>query len=218
VTKSRSAAPRPAQPPVFDEEALQPSDEPLDGDLDVYQARIGGDHTGLLGGGEIVQSLVDAANLAGSRLDPLSLTDVRVRRGDVANAVWEGVTARRVEFDGCRAVGWRIIVDFAEELLVQGCRWDHGGIFLGRTRGAVVFRECSFAGTTLRGDFSRVLFDRCELAGAEFGVSAAAECDLRSSRLAGARGLLTLKGARITPNQALEIADLLAVEAGFRLE
>ncbi len=203
---------------MFDEETLGELSEPLAGDLDVYQARISGAHTGLSGGGEIVQALVDAADLAGSRFDPLALTDVRIRRGDVSNAVWEGVTARRVEIEGCRAVGWRVIIDFAEELVIQGCRWDHGGIFLGRTKGTVVFKDCSFAGTTLRGDFSRVLFEGCDLAGAELGVSAAAGCDLRTSRLSGARGLLTLKGARITPGQAIEIADLLAAEAGFRLD
>ena len=203
---------------MFDEEPLSQPEARLAGDLDVYQARITGDHAGLRGGGEITEALVDAADLAGTRFDPLALTDVRVRRGDVSNAVWEGVTARRVEIDGCRAVGWRVIVDFAEELLVQGCRWDHGGIYLGRTKGAVVFRDCSFAGTTLRGDFSRVLFDGCELAGAEFGASAAAGCDLRSSRLPGARGLLTLKGAWISPEQAIGIADLLAAEVGFRLD
>lgn len=204
--------------PDLDETALHPLDPPLDRDLDVYRSRITGEHGGLHGGGEIAESLLDGADLAGTRFDPLTLTDVRIRRGDLSNAAWEGLTARRVAVDGCRSVGWRVIVDFAEDLLVQGCRWDHGGLYVSRTRGAVVFRDCSFAGTTLRGDLSRVVFDGCDLAGAEFAASAAAGCDLRSSRLAGARGLLTLKGARISTDQLIEIAGILAVEAGFQLD
>lgn len=205
------------RPPDLDEAGLEPLPEPLDHELDVYRHRISGEHAGLRGGGEVAESLLDGADLAGSRLDPLTLTDVRIRRGDLSNAVWEHVTARRVAVEGCRSVGWRVIVDFAEDLLVEGCRWDHGGIFVTRTRGAVVFRECTFAGTTLRGDLSRVRFDSCDLAGAEFNANAAAGCDLRSSRLAGARGLLTLKGARIGTDQLIDVAGLLAVEAGFEL-
>ena len=214
----RAAAPREAHPPQFDEDELQPVEPPLDADLDVYRAVVTGDHSNLDGGGEISESLLDAANLAGSRLDGLELANVAIRRGDLSNAVWEGVTARRVAVTGSRAVGWRAILDFAEELHIEGCRWDHGGLYIGRTRGSIVFRDCSFAGTTVRGDLSRVVFDRCDFAGVEFGATAAKDCDLRTSRLTGASGLVTLKGARISTEQAIEIADLLAAEVGFRLD
>jgi uncharacterized protein YjbI with pentapeptide repeats len=214
VTRVTTNEPR---PPDLDESSLEPLGAPLDHELDVYRSRISGEHAGLRGSGEVAESLLDGASMADSRLDPLTLTDVRIRRGDLSNAVWEHLTARRVAVEGCRSVGWRVIVDFAEDLLVEGCRWDHGGIFVTRTRGAVVFRDCTFAGTTLRGDLSRVWFDSCDLAGAEFNASGAAGCDLRTSRLAGAGGLLTLRGARIGSDQLFDIAGLLAVEAGFEL-
>jgi hypothetical protein len=216
VTRVTKRRPGPREPDV-DVDGLPPFDGPIEDDVDVYRARVGGDHTGRRGGGEITQAVLDGAVLAETRFDPLSLTDVRVRRADLSNAVWEGVTARRVVFDGCRAVGWRVIAEFAEDVAVQGCKWEHGGLYLARSRGAVVFRDCTFAGTTIRGDLSRVVFDSCDLAGAEFAASAAAGCDLRTSRLEGAHGLLTLAGAVITPEQALEIAHLLAAEVGFEL-
>jgi uncharacterized protein YjbI with pentapeptide repeats len=203
--------------PEIDESILEPSGLDLDPDLDVYRARVTGEHTGLAGSGEIVESVLDGAELSGCRFDPLSMTDVRIVRGDLSNAVFEGLTARRVAIEGCRAVGWRVIADFAEDLLVQGCRWEHGGLFLNRSRGAIVFRDCTFAGTAIRGDLSRVVFDSCDLADAEFAASTAAGCDLRSSRLAGATGLLTLRGAKISSDQLVDIAGLLAVEAGFQL-
>jgi uncharacterized protein YjbI with pentapeptide repeats len=219
MSRQKSAGPAPGpRPPELDEASLRPVDSPLDADLDLYGALVTGDHSGLRGGGEITGTLLDAVDLSGARLDPLALADVAVRRGDLSNAVWEGLTARRVAVSGARAVGWRVIVDFAEDLLVEGCRWQYGGLYLGRTRGAVLFRDCSFPGTTIRGDLSRVVFDGCDLAEAEFAADAAAGCDLRTSRLSGARGLPTLRGASITVEQTIELAHLLAVEAGFRVE
>jgi uncharacterized protein YjbI with pentapeptide repeats len=214
---NRDAKPRAPRPPDLDEDALGPAPA-VEPDLDIYQARLTGDHAGVVGRGEITGSLLDGANLAETRLDPLSLVDVRIRRGDLSNAVWAGVTARRVEITDCRTVGWRVILDLAEDLLVTGCRWDYGSLYIGRSRGALAFRDCSFAGTTVRGDLSKVTFDGCEFAGVEFDASAAKGCDLRTSRLTGARGLLSLRGARITLEQAVDIADLLATEAGLVLE
>ncbi|HEV2087586.1 MAG TPA: hypothetical protein VGR21_04675 [Cryptosporangiaceae bacterium] len=195
-----------------------PDLDALDTDLDVYRARLVGDHSGAVGGGEIAVALVDGADLSASRFDPLTLTDVTLRRTDLSNAGWDGLTARRVLLDGCRTVGWRVNCVLADDLLVQDCRWEFGALYLHRARGAVVFRDCTFTGSTLRGDLSGVVFDGCELAGAELAVSAAQGCDLRTSRLDGARGLTTLRGARITTDQAVGIADLIATEVGFQLD
>jgi len=54
--------------------------------------------------------------------------------------------------------------------------------------------------------------------GAEFALSAATGCDLRTSRLAAARGLLTLRGARVSADQAAGMGPSLATEAGLALE
>jgi uncharacterized protein YjbI with pentapeptide repeats len=212
------ASARSPRPPRVDASELRAVSSILSGELDLFQARLTCDHAGLAGGGEMAEVVAEGASLAQSRLDPLHLTDVVLRRTDLSNASWAGMTARRLMVSGCRTVGWRVICDFAEELVVEECRWEHGGLHLGRSRGGVVFRGCTFAGTSLRGDFSRMVFDGCDFAGAEFAVSAAARCDLRTSDLEGARGLTTLRGARIRSEQAMGIADLLAVEAGFLLD
>jgi uncharacterized protein YjbI with pentapeptide repeats len=219
VTAKDTAKLRAPRPPDLDKQALLPAPVPLEDtdELDVYRMRVTGDHSGLSGAGEITETVFEGANLAESRFDPLTLADVAVRRGDLSNGVWGSVTARRVEITDCRAVGWRVFLDLAEDVVVEGCRWDLGSLHIGRTRGPVVFRGCTFAGTSLRGDLSRVVFDDCELARAEFAAERATDCDLRTSRLADARGLGTLRGARITVEQAVEIADLLAVELGFRI-
>jgi uncharacterized protein YjbI with pentapeptide repeats len=203
--------------PRLDPAALVEDDEPLLGELDRYRARLTGTHVAGSGHGELAEFLADGVNLSSTHFDPLDLSDVQLDRVDLAGARWEQVTARRFAVSDSRLVGWRLHCTFAEDLLVSGCRWDDGAFYLGRAKGSVVFRDCSFAGTTLRGDFSGVVFEGCDLAGAEIGVDAARNCDLRTSRLAGARDLGRFKGARITAEQAIGIADLLATELGFRL-
>jgi uncharacterized protein YjbI with pentapeptide repeats len=206
------------RPPRLDPEVLQPADARLDDDLDLYRTRLTGSYVGVVGRGEIAEVSADGADLSGTRFDPLDLSDVRIDRADLAGARWEGVTARRLAITDSRLVGWRLIASFAEDVLISGCRWDDGGLHLQRGKGSIVFRDCTFSGTTLRGDLSGIVFEDCDLAGAEFGADAARNCDLRTSRLAGAKGLPTLKGARITTDQAIAIADLLAISLGFRLD
>jgi uncharacterized protein YjbI with pentapeptide repeats len=211
----KRAEPRPPSLP----EELPPAPEPLtdNGELDVYQCLVTGGHAGETGRGEITQALVEAADLSDTRFEPLSLTDVAIRRGDLSNAVWSGASVRRAEITGCRAVGWRLYLDIAEDLLVQGCRWELGTLHVARSKGPVVFRDCTFDGTAIRGDLSSVVFDGCSLAGAEFGAGKASGCDLRTSRLTGARGIATLRGADITAAQAVELAGVMAAELGFRV-
>lgn len=213
-------APAPAdpRPPRLDEDGLAEVDAvPTEDGIDLYRVRLVGAHPDLAAGGEVASAVLDAADLSGSRLRPLALTDVALRRADLSNGVWDDVVARRVAVEGCRTVGLRLFCDVAEDVLVTDCRWSDGSLYVARTKGAVVFRRCGFAGTTLRGDLSRVVFDDCDLAGAEFGADAATNADLRTSRLEGARGLRTLSGAWITAGQAVGVADLLAIEVGFRL-
>jgi hypothetical protein len=60
-----------------------------------------------------------------------------------------------------------------------------------------------------------VVFADCDFIETEFRATRAAGCDLRSSRFAGARGLLSLRGATISPDQAVAVSGLIAAEAGL---
>ncbi|HEX6754965.1 MAG TPA: hypothetical protein VF109_03365 [Mycobacteriales bacterium] len=173
--------------------------------------------------GELPDDLVsglalDGVDLAGSRRQRLTLLDSVLRRCELTAAVWQQVTVRQTELVDCRALGLRLSVDLAQDLWVSGCRFDQAVLHLERVRGLVVFSGCSFTEAELSGDLSRVVAVDCDFAGCEFAASAAAGFDLRGSRLAGSRGLLTLRGARITLEQTLTIADRLATEAGLTLD
>nr|WP_255671573.1 pentapeptide repeat-containing protein [Glycomyces amatae] len=71
---------------------------------------------------------------------------------------------------------------------------------------------------TFLGDFSKAVFIDCTFPGADFSrVSNAKGCDLRRSDLSGITGLMSLRGALITADQAVAIAGELATAAGFKL-
>ena len=161
---------------------------------------------------------LDGADLAESRRAPLTVIDSVLRRCDLSAAVWQQVTVRQTELLDCRALGLRLSVDLAQDVYVSGCRFGDAVLRVERVRGLLVFAGCDFTDAVVSGDLSAAIFTDCTFAGAEFAATAADGCDLRGSRLAGSRGLLTLRGARVTADQTLTIAARLAAEAGLAVE
>ena len=161
---------------------------------------------------------LDGVDLAETRRSPLTLVDSVLRRCDLSAAVWQGVTMRQVELLGCRALGLRLSVDLAQDVYVEGGRFDSATLRISRVRGLVVFDSCTFSEAMIGGDLSAVVFTGCTFEGAEFAATAAEGCDLRESRLGGARGLVTLRGARVTADQTVTIAPRLASELGLVVE
>lgn len=175
----------------------------------------GGDQAGVTGGGELATAVVTAVNLSGAQLRPLAMADVRFDGVDLSNASLQEVTARQVELFRCRAVGLHLSLARASDLYVTESRLDYATIRFERVNGVAVFHQCTFREAVLSGDLSNVVFADCDLTAAEFEASQAKGCDLRSSTLSGARGLLTLRGARISTGQAVSVALQLAGEAGL---
>lgn len=161
---------------------------------------------------------LDGVDLAETRRSPLTVVDSVFRRCDLSAAVWQGVSLRQVELLDCRALGLRLSVDLGQDVYLENCRLDSATLRIARVRGLVVFSGCTFVDAVVGGDLSSVVFTDCDFDRAEFAATAAVGCDLRGSRLGGARGLLTLRGARITTDQAVAAALRLASEAGFTVE
>lgn len=173
------------------------------------------DQADIVGQGSLQNVAVSRSSLAGSRLTGLELIDVAFRDVIVANAAWEKVTARRVEIVNCQATGFQLGLLKAEDLYFEDCKLDYARLGVDQRRGVIAFHRCTFIEATLDGDLSGVVFSECEFQGAEFRAARATNCDLTSSRLAGAFGLLTLTGAKITEEQAMALSGQLATEAGF---
>jgi uncharacterized protein YjbI with pentapeptide repeats len=161
---------------------------------------------------------LDGVDLAETRRSPLTLVDSVLRRCDLSAAVWQSVTMRQVELLGCRALGLRLSVDLGQDVYVEEGRFDSATLRISRVRGLVVFDSCTFTDAMIGGDLSAAVFTGCTFQGAEFAATAAQGCDLRESRLGGARGLVTLRGARVTADQTVTIAPRLATELGLTVE
>ncbi len=173
------------------------------------------DQADAVGQGSLQNAAVARSNLTGSRLIGLELIDVALSNVVVANAAWEKVTARRVELVSCQAVGFQLGLLKAEDLYFEDCKLDYARLDVDQRHGVIAFHRCTFTEATIDGDLSGVIFSECEFKGAEFRARRAANCDLTSSRLDGATGLLTLVGAKITEEQAVTLSGQLATEAGF---
>lgn len=163
----------------------------------------------------MAHSVVRRVDLSGSRLGPVRLTDTACEDVDLSNALVQQLTVRRVELLRCRAIGLQLSIDQASDLYVADCRLDFAAIHIDKVKGIAAFVGCSFRETVISGFLSGVVFLDCDFADTEFTTANAKGCDLRMSRLAGARGLLGLRGALITAEQAASVADQLAIEAGL---
>jgi uncharacterized protein YjbI with pentapeptide repeats len=165
--------------------------------------------------GTIDSALLSDLDLAGTKLGPLTLSNVILRQVDLSNASWQQVVARRTEWRSCRAVGVRLSLDLATDLSILDSKLDYATLHLEKVKGIAAFTGCSFREATISGDLSNTVFQDCDFTGTEFRARTASKCDLRSSRLTEARGLLTLKGATISMDQAVAISGVIAAEAGL---
>lgn len=212
----RSVATKKVQAPSLDEDDLDLESAQFKGEFDFKEAVIrSGDQQGVLGEGSLSTTLVEAVSLAGARVEPLELSNTSFRQMDLSNATLGQVTARRVEFLGCRATGLSIDFTLAQDVYFEGCQLDFTNFRIGQTKNALVFKSCTFTEAAFSGDLSNVVFNDCELTKTEFEATKAAGCDFTGSRLAGIQGILTLRGASLDMEQASSIAIQIATEAGL---
>lgn len=188
----------------------------LNGELELQGVRLeGGEYGGLVGEGTIEGSVLSGVDLSGARLNPLTLSNVRLRQVDLSNASLQQVVARRTEWQSCRAVGVRLSLDLAADLSIVDSKFDYATIHVEKVKGVAMFERCSFREATISGDLSNTIFLECDFASTEFRARKATRCDLRTSRLNEARGLLTLKGATISLEQVVGASAMIASEAGL---
>jgi len=205
--------------PAIDEDDLAEEQSAFKGEFAYEDARFsGGDQAGVSGEGSLRRCVVTGVDLSGAHLSGLDLMDVCLRDVDLSNASLGVGTARRGELLHSRAVGLRLTLKQASDVYVQDTRLDYAIVEVGWVKGLAVFDGCSFREAVITGDLSGVVFANCDLTGAQFDVSRARGCDLRGSRLGDARGLLSLRGAKISADQAVAAADALAAEAGLVVE
>jgi uncharacterized protein YjbI with pentapeptide repeats len=205
--------------PLMETDRLRPLTEIPDSDFELSEHRIeDAAWTGAQLDGSLEQSVLRNVDLSGTALSPFEVVDVTVERSVLANGRWERTTARRLEITESQLVGWQAQFALAQDVYIADCRADFAGISIGTAKGPVVFERCRFTNATFLGDFSKAVFIDCAFPGADFSrVANAKGCDLRRADLGGITGLMSLRGALITPDQAVDIAGELAKAVGFTL-
>jgi uncharacterized protein YjbI with pentapeptide repeats len=204
------------QQPNIDPDDLTTEPTAFRGEFELEFADIsGGDQSGVTGEGSLSRTVVADVDLSDARLTPLSLSDVVLQGVQLSNAVLGETTARRVEITGTRAIGVQLALAQATDLYVRDSQFDYATVRIGKVKNGAAFSGCSFRETVFIGDLSSIVFENCEFYGTEFEATRAADCDLRGSRLTDVRGLLTMRGARITNEQALSVAAAIATESGL---
>jgi uncharacterized protein YjbI with pentapeptide repeats len=202
--------------PAVERDELRPRTADFAGDFDVEFALVeSADQTEVTGDGSVAHSVLRRVDFSGARLGPLRLIDSIFEDVELSNASIQRATVNRVELTRCRAIGLRLSVEQAGDLYVEECRIDFATIRIVKIKKIAAFVGCSFREATIAGDLSNAVFLDCDFTDTEFAASNANDCDLRASQLTGARGLHTLRGALITPEQAISVADRLATEIGL---
>jgi uncharacterized protein YjbI with pentapeptide repeats len=140
------------------------------------------------------------------------LFDVRLESCDLAGAEWEKAHLRRVEFSGCRLVGFRLSDASLEDIHISKCNAELARFWSCSFKAArfdhCVLREASFADS----DLSGVVFRDCDLSQADLRNTKLKHADLRGSTITGVQvGVKELQGAIVTPIQAIQLAGLLGV-------
>ena len=207
--RSRRAAPKrklrpdaPGLPPRFDPapDVLEPG-----GFWDGVEAGSAVDVPEHAPGVQLQESRWTGARLSGRHLAGLRCRDTEFVQCDLSGAVLDDATLERVTFTDCRLTGMVLAGAQLTDVLISG---GHGGLLgLRMARARFLLAEdailrgadlYAFAGADCG-------FERCDLTDASFDQARLERVRLHGSRLDDVRGALSLRGARIGPDQVVPL-------------
>ncbi|HUP85201.1 MAG TPA: pentapeptide repeat-containing protein [Acidimicrobiales bacterium] len=155
------------------------------------------------------------ARLAGVVVDDARFVDCRFEGCDLAGVRFTRLSMRRVELADCRMTGVDLGGAQLHDVRFTSCKLDDAN--LRGVRGErVTFVDTVLGGTELAlASLEGAVFEACKVAGidlrrASLAGAAFPECDLTD-----VLGVDGLKGAHLTPLQALQLAPRLAAELGI---
>jgi uncharacterized protein YjbI with pentapeptide repeats len=152
------------------------------------------------------------------RLDQCELTDAVLTKVDCIGLRAPEASWLRVEIADARMTG----VDFGgshfEDCVFRNLKLDEAGFRFAS------FKRVRFEGCILRkaefnsAKMQHVVFTGCDFEGINFGSAICTSVDIRDQNLTAVQGVYGLKNARITSEQLIQLAPLLAAELNFRVD
>jgi uncharacterized protein YjbI with pentapeptide repeats len=215
VAKKPTAALEPREPERPDDEADQSLPDPEFSDEALYQNLKVDDlerESQRAEGVSFERVLFQRASFKDSKLIRASFYDTTLVTPNLSGCIFEGLIGQRILIQEARALGARLSGAVLDDLRVTGGDWRYALFLETRFRSAIFegvnLREASFQGANLAG----VRFAGCDLSRADFRDARLSGTDFRGSRI---EGLLVhekdLRGATISPDQAIDLVHLLGV-------
>jgi uncharacterized protein YjbI with pentapeptide repeats len=168
--------------------------------------------------GHLTRALLEGVQLGGAHWRGVTLRHVQAQRVDGSSLDCMQSIADRVEFSACRMTGIELAESELREVTFRDCKLDYAN-FRNSTLTGVTFEDCVLTHADFgAAKLSNVRFSRCEVREVEFANARMRDVDLRGSDLSVRGAATSLRGAVVTPLQLMELAPVLAAEAGIRVE
>lgn len=145
--------------------------------------------------------------------ESLNLHGVEITGSDLGSARWSDSKLTRVMIRDCKLMGAALDGLVLDDVLFEGCKFDHATFEKVRATGPVAFAGCVLTEATFTDcDLSDVVFSECTLRLTEFGTGRYRDADLRGNDLSAVRGVASLAKVRITPAQQVDLAVALVAD------
>lgn len=157
------------------------------------------------------------ADLSGRTFSGLHCRDSSFVHCDLSGAVLDRAALARVTFTGCRLTGVVLSGATLRDVRITDCRADLANLRM--ARGSFLLVQDS----TLRGadlyEFSGTgcSFLDCDLTGADLDRADLTGAHLHGSTLDDVRGVLSLRGARISPDQQIPLGAAMLAALGVQV-
>jgi uncharacterized protein YjbI with pentapeptide repeats len=149
--------------------------------------------------------------------DLVDAADVVLEDQDWANRRSSRLALRRVEVRRCRLTGADLGEATLSDTVFQESVLDLVGLRFAKLE-RVIFRDCRMSEADFyEASLKDVLFERCVLRDATFSSIKVDRVELRGCDLSGVLGVEALRGARMTWNDVLASAPLLAAALGIQI-
>ncbi|MCO6009301.1 pentapeptide repeat-containing protein [Actinoallomurus purpureus] len=159
-------------------------------------------------GGRITEAVAQRTRFEELRVDSVTFSGC-----DLSDLRWTDSKVSRVVFTGCKLMGAALTDLTLDNVLLENCRLDYATFTHVRATGPVILSKCSLRETEFASvDFSAVLFDGCDLTGAEFSGGQYRDLDLRGNDLSRLRGVGSLRQVIIDRPQTQQLAEALAAD------
>jgi len=194
--------------PDLDPDRLAHIDAPWSGHLtDAYVKS--GDGFGLrLSGARLRRTHFEGLDLSESDWEDVSVEDCLFERIDFSRARLTGLRLDRCHLLGCKLTRAHLTESVLSNVLFEECRLDATTLDDVQTAGPAGFTACVLVNAVIRDcRFDVATFDGCRLREITLTSCDLRGADLRGNRLAGIRGITSLRGVVIEPAQLADLTD-----------